>query len=171
MSATGVRLLGSILFTDLVGFTDYTDQLGDDAAVDLLDRQRRVVDRVLAADPGGHVVKELGDGLMLWYPDDVDGIVAARRLRDALTDAHGAGGLPLLVRMGVHHGEAVPRGDDLVGRAVNVAARVCELAGPGELLASAEAVDATAVGGTITRPIGPTRVKGVGDPIWLHVVG
>lgn len=63
-------------------------------------------------------------------------------------------GFALAVRMGLHRGEAIGRGDDFVGQTVNVASRVAALAGPGEA----------------TEAIGPATIRGVSEPIWLHRV-
>ena len=63
---------GSVLFTDLVGFTEFTDAVGDQAAVDLLDRQSSLAGLVLDQRDDGRIVKELGDGLMIWF-DSADG--------------------------------------------------------------------------------------------------
>lgn len=157
--------VGSILFTDLVGFTEFTDVNGDRAAVEVLDRQSALVAGQLG---DGRVVKELGDGLLLWFTDAAAGVDTARRLHDAITAARDRGEFPLAVRMGMHAGEVIERGDDVVGQTVNVAARVAELAAPGELLATEELVRAVAGDAHRFQAVGPTRVKGVGAPIWLH---
>jgi class 3 adenylate cyclase len=72
--------------------------------------------------------------------------------------------------MGMHVGEVIERGDDIVGQAVNIAARVADLAGPGELLVTDHVVRSLGESGDTAafRPVGPTRVKGVAEPIWLH---
>jgi class 3 adenylate cyclase len=74
--------------------------------------------------------------------------------------------------MGMHLGAVVERGDDFVGQTVNIAARVADLAGPGELLVTEQVVRSLSDSGNggvgAFRAIGPTRVKGVGEPIWLH---
>jgi class 3 adenylate cyclase len=63
----------------------------------------------------------------------------------------------------------VARGDDFIGRTVNIAARVSDLAAPGELLVSEAFVDAvTGETSASFDPIGPARIKGVSDPIWLY---
>jgi class 3 adenylate cyclase len=154
-----------VLFTDIVGFTEYTDACGDAAALDVLDRQSSIVADVLAATRG-RVVKELGDGLLVWFDEVPDAVAAATELHRAVIAARGAGTFPLALRMGMHCGEVVPRGDDVVGHTVNVAARIADLAGPDELLVSDEVVAATA--SIASRPVGPTRVRGVTDPIWIH---
>jgi class 3 adenylate cyclase len=159
---------GAIVFTDLVGFTDYTDVHGDLAAVEVLDRQTVLV--VAAIDGAGRIVKELGDGVMLWFDDPVTGLVATRRILSSVSTARETAAFPLAVRMGMHVGDVIERGDDIVGQAVNIAARVADLAGPGELLVTEQLVSSLDENSSPAafRPVGPTRVKGVGEPIWLH---
>lgn len=156
----------AIVFTDLVGFTAYTDVHGDRAAVDVLDRQSGIVDGELAGR--GRIVKELGDGLMLWFQDGAAGLDVARNVLASVAAARND--FPLAVRMGMHVGEVIERSGDFVGRTVNIAARVADLAGPGELLVTEQVVrslddDRYA---DAFRPVGPTRVKGVAAPIWIH---
>ena len=164
---------GCILFTDLVGFTEYNDAVGDELAVGVLDRQRAIVDDVLASSANSRLVKEIGDGLMLWFATATIGIERATVFLETIHDDRRSHGFPLAVRMGMHHGECTVRGSDLVGRTVNVAARVADLAGPGELLVSDEVVaacDAAGPRGCGFRPVGPVTVKGVAEPIWIHRV-
>lgn len=160
-------ICGSILFTDLVGFTEYTDAVGDVAAVRVLDAQRRLVDQHLHDHADSRVVKELGDGLMIWFGSAATGLERTIAILHALEASRQTGTFPLAIRMGLHHGESIARGDDLVGRTVNVAARISAIAGPGELLVSDEVVIA-ADARIPLRPIGPVVVKGVRAPIWLH---
>lgn len=167
---TPSSVVGSVLFTDLVGFTEYNDCCGDAAALDVLEQQRSLADRILRAVPESRVVKELGDGLMIWFGRAAEAIVIACELMASIDAARAADRFPLAVRMGLHHGEALVRGDDLVGSTVNIAARVCALAGPGELLVSDEAIGAGDTGARDLRPIGSAHVKGVSHPVWLHRV-
>ena len=168
--SNGVPKVGTaaIVFTDLVGFTAYTDAHGDRAAVDVLDRQSSIVGAELARR--GRLVKELGDGLMLWFESGLAGVEAATDILGAVSAARDAADFPLAVRMGMHVGDVVERGDDFVGQTVNIAARVADLAGPGELLVTERVVrslDGSRPLGAF-RAVGPTRVKGVRTPIWLH---
>jgi adenylate cyclase len=161
---------GSILFTDLVGFTEFTGAVGDLAALAVLEAQTAIARDVLARDGGGRVVKEIGDGMMLWFASPVVALGAAAGILGEIDGARSRGSFPLSVRMGLHHGTAVARGDDLVGQAVNIASRIADVAGPGELLLS-DAVTAACGDDEIARsltPIGAVHVKGVGDPIWLY---
>jgi class 3 adenylate cyclase len=160
---------GAVLFTDLVGFTEFTGAAGDVEALAVLEAQDRLVACTLRDRPEARVVKELGDGLMIWFPDARSGLEGAAQLMRAVERARAAREFPLAVRMGIHFGDALVRGDDLVGQNVNIAARVAELAGPGELLASdslLEACDARALDLSLS-PVGPVRAKGVARPIWL----
>jgi adenylate cyclase len=173
---------GAIVFTDIVGFTALTDMHGDDVALALLERQERMVRAALP--PTARVVKELGDGLLLWFDDPSEAIDTCLRLQrdfDFVNDAadvavhhpdHIAGGVadvddvPLWVRMGVHWGCPRRRGDDIVGRDVNLAARIVDLAGPGEVLCSEATADAIGPRpGVGFEPLGPVFVRGISEPV------
>lgn len=158
----------AIVFTDLVGFTAYTDVHGDQAAVDVLDRQSSLVQEQL--DGRGRIVKELGDGLMLWFGDGPVGFTVVRNILASVGAARDHDDFPLAVRIGMHVGDVIERGDDFVGQTVNIASRVADLAAPGELLVTDQVVRSLDGNGATSafRPVGPTRVKGVGAPIWLH---
>jgi adenylate cyclase len=160
---------GAFLFTDVVGFTEYTETFGDAAAVDVLDLQSELIEKAIADGPA-RVVKELGDGAMLWFGEAGHALRASVALSRQMEEARLRRTMPLSVRMGLHHGSAVARGGDLVGHAVNVAARISALAGPGELLVSDEVVIAADRVPDAIRlePIGPVPVRGVERPIWLH---
>jgi adenylate cyclase len=154
---------GAIVFTDIVGFTQMTDVHGDDLALALLERQEQVVRRALPSC--GRVVKELGDGLLLWFDDCGEAIDTCLRLQKAF-DAETEGDVPMWVRMGMHYGAPRRRGDDIIGRDVNLAARIVELAGPGELLCSEHAMHAAGeVHGITFEPLGPVFVRGIAEPI------
>ena len=164
---TPATATATILFTDLVGFTEYTDACGDAAAVEVLDHQTAIA-RAALDHGGGRLVKELGDGLMFWFERPASALRSARSMLAAVDAARDTLAFPLGVRMGMHCGDVTPRGDDFVGRTVNVAARITDLAGPGELVVSDGIVAALAPDGAEFQPVGPVRVKGVASPIWLH---
>src|SRR5690242_12294608 len=103
---------GAIVFTDIGGCTQMTDVHGDDLALALLERQEEVVRRELPAC--GRVVKELGDGLLLWFDDCGEAIDTCLRLQKSF-DAETEGDMPMWVRMGMHFGAPRRRGDDIVG--------------------------------------------------------
>ena len=72
------------------------------------------------------------------------------------------------VRIGMHWGCPRARGDDIIGRDVNLASRIADLAGPGEVLCSeATADEAGAVPGVDFEPLGPVYVRGIAEPVPL----
>src|SRR5262245_30436676 len=103
---------GAIVFTDLAGFTEFTAIQGDEAALDLLGVQDQVVGDLIKGR--GRIVKELGDGLMLWFDDPCHAIEAALELQERFEDRAARDDLPLWVRIGVHYGRPAKRGSDLV---------------------------------------------------------
>lgn len=167
------RRTGAVLFTDLVGFTAYTEVAGDDAALRVLDVQTALAGKAVADHDGARIVKELGDGLLLWFGAPAAGLDGALALHGAVEAARSDGVLPLAMRMGLHSGEVTVRGDDVVGLTVNTAARIVGVAGPGEILVSDDVAEAcrNVDGHPPLEPVGPIRVKGLRDPIWLHRVG
>jgi adenylate cyclase len=164
-------VLGAVVFTDLVGFTEYNDARGDDAAVEVLDQVRSLAETVTSSTDG-RIVKELGDGLMLWFGCAADAATATVELVARLEELRSCDAFPLALRVGVHHGESRRRGDDVVGQTVNIAARIVDLAGPMEIVVSEAFVVACGppAGDTTFVPIGPTTVRGVTDPLWLYRV-
>ncbi|MDO9408408.1 adenylate/guanylate cyclase domain-containing protein [Patulibacter sp.] len=142
-------------FIDLCGFSAYTEEHGDEEAVSVLSMMRSVVRR--AADRRGvRVMKWLGDGAMLSGAER--GSIAAATLE---IRHHLGGASPLDVRVGICRGPVlVFDGDDYVGSVINVAARLCDRAGPGQLL-MAEHPDATVPSWAATRPFGTIEVPGL----------
>ncbi len=120
----------TIVFTDLEGFTRYTSRNGDEAARRLLERHHRAVGPVIRSR-GGRIVKKLGDGLFISFDAPEAAVLAALEIGEADSGE-------LRLRAGMHHGEAVMVGGDLIGHAINVAARVTDSAKGGEILATTQ---------------------------------
>jgi adenylate cyclase len=153
----------TVVFTDLEGFTAFTDARGDAAALALIaEHHQRAAPTVRRWK--GRIVKHLGDGLLCTFPKPALGIRAALDLQASAPD-------PLRLRAGVHTGEATVTRSDVVGHVVNVAARVCEAAKGGQVLATEDAVEAaTSAGGLAEVRVGRTksrRMKGVRTPVRL----
>jgi adenylate cyclase len=129
-----MRVPRSFAFVDLSGFTDYTATFGDEEAGRVL-AHFRAVTRQVASDHGVRIAKWLGDGCMLVGMDSVESIAAVLDVEHRAASACA----PLSVRAGLSSGLALLfEGDDYVGAAVNLAARLCDAAGPSELLVPAE---------------------------------
>jgi adenylate cyclase len=157
---------GAIVFTDIVGFTELTAIHGDDAAVELLTVQDRLVRSALPA--GARIVKEIGDGMLLWFASAAEALRTAVQLQ-ARYRCVDEPELPLWVRIGIHFGCPRRRGDDIVGHDVNLASRVMGLAGAGEILCTRAVRDAASAEGPLDEftfdPLGPVFDKGITDPV------
>jgi adenylate cyclase len=150
----------TVVFTDLEGFTAYTDAKGDDAALALI-REHQALAAPVVRRWNGKIVKHLGDGLLCTFPRPGAGVRAAL---DLLATAPA----PLRLRAGVHTGEARVTRTDVVGHVVNVAARICESAKGGQVLASAEVCAAIGDGELDGLQVGRAksrRMKGVKTPV------
>jgi class 3 adenylate cyclase len=159
---------GTIMFTDIVGFTEFNALRGDSEALELLALQERIVRAELAAE--ARIVKELGDGLMLWFGDACDAVETGLRLQERFEEESWSADAPLWVRIGLHYGQQTRRGDDLVGHDVNVASRIVNLADSGEVLAS-EATVQNADGrlrDVQWAQLGPVVMKGIPTPVNLY---
>lgn len=156
---------GAIVFTDIVGFTEFTAEFGDERALALIERQEELV-RASLPD-GARIVKQLGDGLLLFFPHVNDALGTCIDLVGKYA-AESTVELPLWVRTGLHFGCPRRRGDDLIGHDVNLAARIADLAAPGELLISADAVaELPSTSEVSFTELGPVFVKGIPDAVRL----
>ena len=122
----------TLVFTDLVGFSSWALEAGDDATLKLLRKVAQVVEPPLL-EVGGQVVKRMGDGIMACFPDPVTAIAAIFVAREALKSVDVDGYTPVM-RVGIHTGRPQQIGSDWLGVDVNIAARVMENAGKGGVL-------------------------------------
>lgn len=128
---TDLRVRRAFAFVDVCGFTELADRCGDDAAMQILARVRAHIRRT-CGHYGVRVSKWLGDGAML-VGVDPEPLVSA-----AATIVHGPDSSGPPIRAGLTVGDVlVFEGDDYIGRTVNLAARLCDHAEPGQLLVQA----------------------------------
>ena len=129
----------TILFTDLVEFSTWALEAGDTMAVDLLRCVGQAVEPPIE-DRGGRIVKRLGDGLMAVFSETTDALDAALEAVASLDEVEVGGHRPQL-RAGLHVGRPRKLGGDYLGVDVNIAARIADAAGPGEVLVSGVACE------------------------------
>jgi adenylate cyclase len=154
----------TFLFADLVGFTALAELEGDNRALAVaLELQRRTAG--LLGGHGAEQVKTIGDGLMLRCTRAAAAITLGLQVVEAMDEP----GLPP-VRVGIHTGPALRSDDDWYGQTVNVAARLCAVAPPGQVLIS-ETTRAAA--GRIPKVDFGERelhwLRNVSNPIGTHV--
>lgn len=128
--------LVAIMFTDMEGFTQYVER-GDEGAYQILQRHNRVI-REAAEQAGGRIVKSYGDGFMIAFPSARRALLAAVTIQGrfqsyncTVDDEH-----QIRVRIGLDAGEPLKQGDDYIGRAVNLAARIAAAAEGGQIFIS-----------------------------------
>lgn len=154
----------SVVFADLTGYTRLTDELGDEVAVRIAGSLQRHAEDI-AATNGGRLVKLLGDGAMLLFPEPRRGVEAAVELVGDLT-----ADLDVPAHAGVHVGPVIERDRDLFGRTVNLAARVAGKAGPGEVIVSEAVVRASEGAPFEFEPVDRAVLKGFAEPVQLFKV-
>jgi adenylate cyclase len=154
----------SIVFVDLSGFTRLTREHGDESAVVAAASLQRHADAT-ATRHGGRLVKLLGDGAMLRLTDATVGVEAALDLVETMS---GAGALS--AHAGVHAGPVVERDLDVFGQTVNLASRIAETAGPGEVLVSETVVEAVGNATFGFERIEDAELKGLPEPVPLYRV-
>jgi class 3 adenylate cyclase len=151
----------TFLFADIAGFTALTEAHGDEEAADLAARFFADV-RALLPEYGAAEVKTIGDAVMVCC----ERATAAVELGLRIVDEVGAQSRFPVVRIGIHTGPAVKRGDDWFGAAVNVAARVTSLAGGSEVLVTEQTRQAAdGLADVEFRHHGLRRFKNVNEPV------
>jgi class 3 adenylate cyclase len=148
------RVLATVLFTDIVTSTERSAQIGDRRWKDLLDQHDTLIGRELERHRG-RLVKNTGDGILATF----DG--PARAVRCAQTIATSVKSLGIEVRAGLHTGEVELRREDVTGMGVNIAARVMDTAGPGEVVVSSTVKDLVAGSGLRFADRGTHDLRGV----------
>ena len=123
------RKLAAIVFTDIVGFTKLSSK-NEPAALSLLEKQRDLL-KPIVKENKGEWLKEIGDGLLLTFETNRDAVDCAIAIQHATKDVEG-----LNLRIGIHQGEVVFQGSDVVGDDVNIASRIEPFAAEGGIAIS-----------------------------------
>jgi len=148
------RQLTTVLFTDIVASTETASKLGDSAWGSLLDHHWKEVRSEIARFQGKEI-KTLGDGVLASFDGPTRGVRCACAIRDRVR----ASGIE--IRAGLHTGECLASGDDLQGVAVNLAHRIMERAGSGQVLVTSTVRDLTVGSGIQFRDRGHAALKGI----------
>ncbi len=154
----------AVLFVDICGSTRLYSDIGNDRArqlvVDCISRLRTVT-----LEQGGRVVQVMGDGMLCTFPTADAAFSATTSMRDS--QRH----LELAIHAGFHYGIVAAAGETIYGDAVNVAARVANLAKAGEIIITSETVSNLSPSlREQTRLLGRVSVKGKPDPILAYAV-
>ncbi len=159
------------LFSDVRGFTAFAERQGNVAAADMVGRFLEIARRAIARHEGAEIKTE-GDAIHAVFPSASSAVLCGLEIVEAAAEANAREpGRPLRIGVGVHAGEAVETAEGYIGRAVNIAARLCAAAKPGEVLVSSTVKGITQASITVGFiPRGRRRLKGIEDPILVYAV-
>ncbi|HZY19304.1 MAG TPA: adenylate/guanylate cyclase domain-containing protein [Ramlibacter sp.] len=165
--------MATVVFADLVGSTGIFERLGDATAGRFVTQLTADLARTFEAH-NGRVVKLLGDGLFTVFPREADALSACIAIQKHLADRPvlpGGSGQPVQMQIGVESGEVVEIDGDCYGDAVNSAARLADLAGAQQILASQRVRDALpAELQQLMRSLGPMYLRGKSEATEVYRV-
>ncbi|MEX2247784.1 MAG: alpha/beta fold hydrolase [Dehalococcoidia bacterium] len=160
----------TILFTDIESSTPLTQRLGDERAQEVV-RAHNVVVRDALAAHGGVEIKHTGDGIMASFASPSRGIECAIAIQRAVGDRPDEAGQPgLRVRIGLNTGEPLVEEGDLFGTSVQLARRVCDYAGAGQIVIPEGVRHLVAGKAFLFADRGVVALKGFEDPVRLYEV-
>jgi adenylate cyclase len=157
----------SILFTDITDSTALTQRLGDAKAQELVRAHNAIVREALRAH-GGSEIKHTGDGIMASFSSSSSALECAIAIQRAVADRADDLGAPLGVHIGLNAGEPVAEENDLYGTSVQLARRICDQAGGGEVLVSDVVRQLVAGKGFLFADRGDVALRGFEDPVRLY---
>ncbi|HTZ87035.1 MAG TPA: adenylate/guanylate cyclase domain-containing protein [Solirubrobacteraceae bacterium] len=158
----------TFMFTDIVDSTRLVETLGDEQWESLLAWHDRTLRECFEAC-AGEEVKHEGDGFFVAFAESESALDCACSIQRSLRDHRRDHGFAPRVRIGIHATDATDRGGDYGGRGVHMAARIAAAAGPGEIIASREALDAASYAFR-TLDERPLDLKGIARPVTVATV-
>src|SRR3954467_5438662 len=155
--------MASVVFADLVGSTGIFERLGDEPAGRFVTQLTTALAKIFEQH-NGRVVKLLGDGLFVVFPEEGQALTACIAIQERLQQKPvrpGGTGTPVQMQMGVEAGEVVEIEGDCYGDAVNSAARLADLSGAAQILTSQRVHDALPPEQRAQlRSLGPFHLRG-----------
>src|SRR5918998_390449 len=133
------RRLAAILAADVVGYSRLME--ADEAGTARLLREHRAATDLLVAEYGGRIVKTTGDGVLIEFPSVVGAVQCAVALQQLMSERNAGvpGNRRMDWRVGIHLGDILIEGEDILGDGVNLAARLEGIAEPGGICISEDA--------------------------------
>ena len=153
----------AVMFTDIVGSTALTERLGDAMTTELVRAHDAIVRRSLNRFEGTEV-KHTGDGIMASFPSSSRGIDAAIAIQREFASYNQQAHEHLHIRIGIACGQPVEDSNDLFGRTVQMAARLCSAAAPDQIIASGDAASEDGRAELFVRPTEQV-LKGFAVPV------
>ena len=168
---SGAAAYRGFLFSDVRGFTAFAERYGNTAAAAMVSRFLEIARTAIAHHEGAEIKTE-GDAIHAVFPSASSAVMCGLEIVDAAAELNAQEpDKPLGLGVGVHAGEAVETAEGYIGTAVNLAARVCSEARPGEVLVTSTVKGITQASipvGFIAR--GRRRLKGIREPVEVYAV-
>jgi class 3 adenylate cyclase len=160
----------TFLFTDIVNSTSLTEQYGDIVAMTILRKHNEIVRNNLQQHAGTEV-KHTGDGIMATFMTSSKAIRSALQMQNDLREYRDKNpNIPLHIRIGINAGEPVTEGNDFFGAAVQLAKRICDLAGSDQVLLS-DIVKGLCMGRNFQfEELEAQNLKGFTEPVKTFIV-
>lgn len=159
-----------VMFTDLVGSTKMTQELGDMGAQQVVRIHNAIVRNALAAYHGREV-KHTGDGIMAVFSNAANAVASTMVIQQELAKHNGTqGSLPVKVRIGLNAGAAVQEEDDFFGTTVQLSARVCDKADAEQIFVTQSVRDLVTGHSIQFREAGNFDMKGIDKPVPVYEV-
>ena len=170
-TGSGAAAYRGFLFADVRGFTAFAERYGNTAAAAMVGRFLEIARTAIARHEGAEIQTQ-GDAIHAVFPSASSAVMCGLEIVDAAANLNAEEpGRPLGLGVGVHAGEAVETAEGYIGSAVNLAARVCAVARPGEVLVTSTVKGITQASipvGFIAR--GRRRLKGIREPVEVYAV-
>ena len=158
----------AVLFADISGSTHLYDTLGDQKALAVIDRCLKVFSHA-SRSHGGHVVKTIGDEVLVVFPDVASACLAAIDMQFGISSLPESMEHGTTIYCGIHWGGVTLTEDDVFGDTVNVSARMVQAAKKGQIVVSGDAKRLLPPElASKTRFLGADAVKGKAEPIEMH---
>ena len=157
------------MFTDIVGYTALTQQK-ESEALQVLEEHRELL-RPIFSKHRGREVKTIGDAFLVEFGSALEATLCAVDVQNSVHSLNLERGGKLQVRIGIHVGDVVHQGDDVLGDAVNISSRIYPLAEPGGVCISEQVYDQ--VRNKCDLPftsLGPKTLKNVDTPVEVFKV-
>jgi adenylate cyclase len=154
-----------ILFADVAGSTRLYEKLGDAEARHAIERCLKRV-RLAVEGCEGRVVKTIGDAILAVFADTETCLQSACQMQQRVADLPRVGGQAIAIRVGFHAGPVLEENADIFGDAVNLAARMADIAKAGQIIATASSIDSlTPLARQAARELDAVPVKGKSEPV------
>jgi class 3 adenylate cyclase len=134
----------AVLFTDVVGSTKYFKAYGDMKGREMLRKHHRIAISIVE-DYGGSLIKEVGDSVMVYFPDALNALKASIKMQHQFNSHNRNNELrdQIRIRVGIHYGKVIVEEKDIYGDVVNVAAKLTNLANGDQVFVSREVYELT----------------------------